>query len=99
LNKKYKKVHPYKKEVLFMLRKLKHITVIILFISIVSYGFIKVSSELPQFIKERSLVKVTYISKPFDLSLDIGDYIIYVNSNSMSNIKNAAVNVFKNIAK
>lgn len=82
-----------------MLRKLKHITVFILFISIVSYGFIKVSSELPQFIKERSLVKVTYKSKPFDLTLDIGDYIIYVNSNSMSNIKNAAVNVFKNIAK
>lgn len=72
-----------------MFRRIKYSFVILIAIIIVSYGFIKVSNELPLFIKDRSPVKVTYSKSPFDITIDIGDYIIYLNSKALSNIKNA----------
>ncbi len=88
MNKNYKKVHPYKEGGAFLFRRLSYITAFILFAAIICYGFIKVSSELPKIIKDKSKVKVYYTSKPFDVTIDIGDYIIYINDKVFKNLKN-----------
>lgn len=80
-----------------MFKKIRVIFIIIVFISIIGYGFIKVNLELPQFIKDRSKLKVSLTQSPFDLKLDMGDYIVYVNEKAFSNIKDGAVSAFKNI--
>jgi hypothetical protein len=74
--------------VLFLLRKLSHLIIFILFIAIIGYGFIKVGSEITPYVKEKSNVKVYYTPKPFDVTIDIGDYIIYLNDKVFKNIKN-----------
>lgn len=70
-----------------MFRKTKYIIVILLSITIICSGFIKVSSELPDFIKDRSSFKVTYNKNPFDLQITFGDYILYINKKAFDNIK------------
>ena len=71
-----------------MLRRLGNLIVVILFIAIISYGFIKVSSEITPYVKDKSAVKVYYSAKPFDITVDIGDYIFYLNNKVFKNIKN-----------
>ncbi|MCM8710397.1 hypothetical protein M2651_05080 [Clostridium sp. SYSU_GA19001] len=80
-----------------MLKKIKYIMIFVLIFGILVYGFIKVSSELPMFIKDRSSLKVTYEKNPFNLEFDIGDYIIYINDKSICNIKDTAVHLFNNL--
>jgi hypothetical protein len=77
-----------------MLKKIKYIAVFLLSFYIIAYGFVKVSSELPQFIKDRSPLKVFYSQNPFDLEFDIGDYIVYINNKAVTNIKEGAAQYF-----
>jgi TfoX/Sxy family transcriptional regulator of competence genes len=74
--------------VLFLLRRLGHVIIFILFIAIIGYGFIRVGSEITPYVKDKSAVKVYYTAKPFDVTVDIGDYIIYINDKVFKNIKN-----------
>jgi hypothetical protein len=71
-----------------MLRKMGHLMVFIFFVTIVGYGFVKVSSTLPKIIKDKSPIKVYYTAKPFDVTIDMGDYIFYVNNKVFKNIRN-----------
>lgn len=77
-----------------MFKKTKYLAVLLLSFCIFSYGFVKVSSELPQFIKDRSPLKVSYSQNPFDLEVDIGDYIVYINNKAVMNIKEGAAQYF-----
>lgn len=82
-----------------MFKKLKYISVFFLVFVIISYGFIKVSSGLPEFIKDRSSIKVTYKQNPFDLEVDVGKYIIYLNDEALKNMKNNTIYFLKNLAE
>ncbi|WP_127836411.1 hypothetical protein [Clostridium prolinivorans] len=75
-----------------MFKKIKYFTVSLFCVSVIFYGFIKISNELPDFIKDRSNIKITYNKNPFDLKLDIGNYIIYINKEVFYNIKNKITN-------
>jgi hypothetical protein len=80
-----------------MFKKSKYIFTFIISLSIVVYGFITVSNVLPDFIKDRSYLKVTYKSKPFDLQFDIGDYIVYLNSKALDNYRKGTNEVINKI--
>lgn len=71
-----------------MRRKLGHLTIFILFLAILACGFVKVANEITPYVKEKSAVKVYYTSKPFDVTIDIGNYIIYIDDKFFSNLKN-----------
>lgn len=71
-----------------MLRKFGFLTVILLFFAIIICGVIKTASETVPYVKEKSAVKVYYTAKPFEVKIDIGDYIIYLNGGVFKNIKN-----------
>ncbi|MBC2579257.1 hypothetical protein [Clostridium sp. DJ247] len=64
---------------------------------IVFYGFIVISGSLPKFIKDRSALKINYNLSPFDFTVDINDYSLYVNQKVFINVKNGSVRLFNNI--
>lgn len=72
----------------------KYIFLILIWLLVIFAGFIKISSELPDFIKDKSSIKVTYNSKPFNLKFETSKYIIYLNDQAFTNIKNNIVNTF-----
>lgn len=76
-----------------MFKKIKYFMTAFVVIAIIFCGFIKVSSELPDFIKDRSPIKVTYSKNPLDLKFDIGEYVIYINKKAFDNIKNKIINL------
>lgn len=78
------------------MKKIKFILIISLCFLIVGYGFVKISSDLPDFIKNRSYVKVSFEPNPFDLKFDIGNYIIYINNDAFKNINDSTVGKVKN---
>lgn len=80
------------------MKKTRYILVFFCCVAIISYGFIKISSELPNIIKEKSSIKVNYNRRPFDLNIDTNKYIIYINEQVIDNIKDNTIGVFKNFA-
>ena len=80
------------------MKKLRYILVFFCCITIISYGFIKISSELPNIIKEKSSIKVNYNRRPFDLNINTNKYILYINEEVIDNIKDNTIGVFKNFA-
>ncbi|MBL4935182.1 hypothetical protein JK636_05360 [Clostridium sp. YIM B02515] len=78
------------------MKKIKFIIIFSLCFLIVGYGFIKISSDLPDFIKNRSYIKVSFHPNPFDLKFDIGNYIIYINNDAFKNINDSSVGKIKN---
>ena len=81
------------------MRRKKYILVAIVFLSIVFYGFIKVSSTLPTFIKNKSNFKVYFSNKPFDLTFESKDYILYFNEKAINNIQKNMYSTFDNIVE
>lgn len=81
------------------MKKKSVIVVIIIFIFIVSIGFIKVSSSLPNFIKNKSKIRVFYNNRPFDLTFETDKYVVYINENALSNISNSVNSTFNNIVQ
>jgi hypothetical protein len=80
------------------MKKFRYILVFFCCVIIISYGFIKISSELPNIIKEKSSIKVNYTRRPFDLNIDTNKYIIYINEKMLNNIKDNTIGVFKNFS-
>ncbi|ERI90252.1 hypothetical protein HMPREF1982_04005 [Clostridiales bacterium oral taxon 876 str. F0540] len=78
------------------MKKIKFVTIFFVCFMIVGYGFIEISSGLPDFIKNRSWVKVSFKEDPFDLKFDIGNYIIYINSDAFRNISDNTIGKIKN---
>ncbi|MEW9096686.1 MAG: hypothetical protein AB2417_16515 [Clostridiaceae bacterium] len=81
------------------MKKNKYIIVFILSLFIVLIGFLKVSSALPTFIKNKSNFKVYFSEKPFDLTLETKNYIIYFNEKSIDNIQNSVHETFNQIVQ
>lgn len=80
-----------------MFKKSKYVIIILLSFCIIGYGLIKVNIELPEYIRDRSAVKITYNSNPFDLRFDIGNYIIYINGKMFGNIKQKTSKAFEKL--
>lgn len=80
-----------------MLKKKKIILVLMISVILISSAIIKVSSELPQFIKDRSNIKIYLNINPFDLRFDTENYIVYINQKALINIENNVENFFNNI--
>jgi hypothetical protein len=81
-----------------MLYKIKHAMILVLFIFLICYGFLKVSSELPQLIKDKSPLKVSFQTKPLDITMETENYTVYVNKQAADSIKIAAKETFENIS-
>lgn len=77
----------------FLFRKVKILILIIICLGIVTSGFLKISNDLPQFIKDKSPLKINYTLKPFDFSVDLDNYVVYVNEKAVSNIKNSTLEI------
>ncbi|WP_034868998.1 hypothetical protein [Clostridium lundense] len=75
------------------------ISVIIIFLFVIAIGFIKVSSSLPNFIKNKSKFKIFYTSKPFDLTFETDKYVIYINKKAIYNINDRMSSTFNNIVQ
>ncbi len=73
------------------------IIVIIICFSIIFYGFIVISGNLPKFIKDRTYVKINYSLKPFDFRFNIGEYSLYINNKVIVNIKNGSYKAINNV--
>jgi hypothetical protein len=71
-------------------KKIRIFFVILIFLSVISYGLINLSSNLPKFIKDESRIKVNYGDKPYEITFDMGDYVIYTGSGAIANIKEGA---------
>lgn len=82
-----------------MLKKKRLIVILMLCIILIGCAIIKVSSELPQFIKDRSNIKVYLKLNPFDLRFDTENYIIYINEKAFKNIENNTETFFQNIGQ
>lgn len=81
-----------------MKRKIKGIILVLLIcVMIVFYGFIVISGSLPKFIKDRSALKINYSLSPFNFTININEYSLYINSKVVSNVKNGSVQLFNNI--
>lgn len=72
----------------------KYIFVIIIWLLIIFAGFIKISSELPDFIKNKSSVQVTFSTHPFNLKFETSKYIIYINNQAVVNIEKGITNTY-----
>lgn len=72
-------------------RKISNFFVILIFLSIISYGIMNLSNNLPKFIKDESKIKISYGNKSYDININMGNYIIYVSSDATSNIKIGAM--------
>lgn len=81
-------------EVLFIIKMKKYVIVIVIWLLIIFAGFIKISSELPDFIKNKSSVEVTFSMRPFNLKFETSKYVIYINKQAVNNIKKNIVNTF-----
>lgn len=64
---------------------------------IIVCGFIKISSNLPNFIKDRSLLKINYTFIPFDFRMELGEYSLYINRKVASNIRNSSIKLVNNV--
>lgn len=65
----------------------------------IAVGSIKVSSSLPNFIKNKSKVKIFYTNKPFDLTFETDKYVIYINEKAIHNINDGVSSTFNNIVQ
>ncbi|WP_125152572.1 hypothetical protein [Clostridium rectalis] len=83
------------------MKKKTVLRLLVVFFIVIFIGAIKVSSTLPNFIKDNSKFKVIYNTKPFNLTFETDKYIFYINKKSIDNIKNYMNNflngVFSNI--
>lgn len=82
-----------------MIRKFKYIIVFTSCFIFIFYGFIKISSGLPNIIKEKSAVRVSYNNNPFDLNIDTNNYNIFINDKALNNIKSKTIEVFKSMVE
>ena len=80
-----------------MIKRLRFTIIFIVFFFIIIYGLIAVSSNLPKFIKDSSMIKVSVTKKPFQLEFDIGDYVVYINNKPFVKIKERTEAIFKSI--
>lgn len=78
-----------------MWKKYRYRVIAILFFMIIFYGFIAVSSNLSDIVKNNSKIKVTVKKEPFSLEVDIGDYILYVNDKPLESIRQKTQALFK----
>lgn len=83
----------------FFMRKRSVIITIVIFVGIITIGFIKVTSSLPNFIKNKSNFKVFYTNKPFDLTFETDKYVIYINEKALHNVNNSVNSAFNNIVE
>lgn len=79
------------------MRKSKYVVIIGLSLSIIFYGILKVSSTLPTFVKNKSNFKVYFTERPFDLTFETKNYIIFLNEKAINNIQNSIGDVFNHI--
>ncbi|WP_123052991.1 hypothetical protein [Clostridium sp. JN-1] len=83
-----------------MKNRIKGIVLIILVcIFIIIYGFIVVSGNLPKFIKDRSYVQVNYNFKPFNFTVNVGEYSFYINKKIITNLKTGSERIVDDIHK
>ena len=78
-------------------KKIRIFFVIVIFLSVTSYGLISLSNNLPKFIKDDSKIKVNYGEKPYEINIDMGDYIIYTKSDVFSDIKQGVAKGFNRL--
>lgn len=77
--------------------RMKYFLVIFLCFSILVYGFIKVNINKEKDVKIISGFAIDFKLKPFDFKVETADYIFYVNSKVIDNLKEECVSVYNEI--
>lgn len=81
-----------------MKRKFKGIILImIICVAIMLLGFVTVSDRLPKFIKDRSSFRINYSTTPFDFTMGINDYSLYINERAINNVRTGSVKLINNM--
>lgn len=75
------------------------VLIIFVCIFIVIYGFIVVNGRLPKFIKDRSYVQINYNFKPFNFTVNVGEYSFYINRKIVTNLKTGSERIVDSIHK
>lgn len=77
------------------MRKKRYAAITIFCFTVIIFGFLTVSSNLPKFIKEKSKFNINFSVYPFDLQLYTDKYHIFANKNAVVNIRNMIMGAFK----
>jgi len=77
--------------------RIKYFLVIFLCFSIFIYGFIAVNINKSEQERAKSGFTIDIKSKPFDFRVDTKDYVFYVNSKIIDNVKEECVDVYNGI--
>lgn len=75
-----------------MAKRLKYYVLSIIVIIIICGGILHVSNSLPEFIKDRSAVQVTYSVQPFSFRLETKKYLFTLSSHEITGYMNEARN-------
>lgn len=80
------------------MRKIKIILSILIWMIIITYGFIKVNCTLPNEIKSKSDIRTYCQTKPFDFIIEIKDskYFFHINKKVFLGIKDNSINRMTN---
>jgi hypothetical protein len=73
-----------------MRKKISVFFVILIFLSVISYGLINVSALLPKLIKDNSKIKVNYGKEPYEITIATENYEIYTGQGAISNMQEGA---------
>lgn len=63
-----------------MVKRLKYYILFIIVIVIICAGILQVTNSMPEFIKDRSSVRVTYSVQPFNFRMETKNYLITLSS-------------------
>ncbi len=77
--------------------RIKYLLVVFLCFFILIYGFIKVNIYKPELVRKKSKFTIDFKSKPFDFRVEMKEYVFYINSKVVDNMKEQCVDVYNNI--
>lgn len=75
----------------------KYYIVIFLCFFIFVYGFIMVNINKPKLVREKSKFTIDLKFKPFDFRIDTKEYVFYVNSKVIDNMKEQCAEVYNEL--
>ena len=76
---------------------IKYFILFFLCFFILLYGFIMVNIHKPKLVREKSKFTIDLKLKPFDFRIDTKDYVFYVNSKVIDNMKEQCTQVYNGI--
>ena len=77
--------------------RIKYFLVILLCFFILISGFMIININKPDVVRKKSKFTMDLILKPFDFRIDTKDYVFYINSKVITNIKEGCIDTYEEI--